>query len=701
MVEKKEKIKCKSYIGSFKAGVVEIKKCNKYATNDEDTCNSHKYLNNLTDIQLDEIKNGEWVFCKRCIHFIEKSVDKKFIPRCDSCLNYRKLQHKKDVASKKSDKCNWKDRNLDQCRNFGQENGYCKNHQYVADYTETEKKNSKMCKGCKKVKYLGDFGSCDVCRNRGKKNRVIVKETIVKCKKDTCNSKVKENGYCGKHQRIWMKKKLDEIGTHKTCTNFIRGCDAILEIYNEFKKCEDCRKNDRENDKKNRKSKIIIIEDNDKQQCTFCFKIKDISQFIGSRERITKTCYDCRLAFSEADSKRPDRERDYSEYDSRPEVKERKEQWKDDNYEKVAIYDLEYKHRQMEEQGEDYWKNNAQDAKKRRAKNPEKCKENNMKKKLDPKQKYNYYKRSALHKGRQYKLTYDESKKMFFSNCYYCNVSADKDIVLNGIDCKYNEGDYEIDNCVPCCSICNYIKGDRFDDGEFIKFSEHILTNLQFIDGKLHNEIFKNIGSSDYKGYKQSAKIRKKEFNLTKLEFLNIINNNCYLCGKNNENHNNGIDRINNDIGYEIRNCLSCCGTCNKSKKEYELIKFINKLVNIYKNHFNKKINIKIDNNLEKKLIKQYGGKMEITQEDLKNKQKEREKIRKQLYRKKKKQSENNNTPKRKKLTNDEIKERARIRQQESRLRMKEKYGNDEYKKKKALEAQERRRNKKINVDIT
>lgn len=53
-----------------------------------------------------------------------------------------------------------------------------------------------------------------------------------------------------------------------------------------------------------------------------------------------------------------------------------------------------------------------------------------------------------------------------------------------------------------------------------------------------------------------------------------------------------------------------------------------------------------------------------------------------------------------KKLTKEEIKERARIRKQQSRQRIKEKYGDEEYKKKRALEAKERRQKKKNIVMI-
>ena len=482
MVKKNEKIKCKAYLASLKGSNFEIKPCFRNATKLENMlCNGHEYMSDFTDEQLEEIKNGYWNVCKRCRHFIKKTDGNKLIPRCYSCLNDRKKQHQNDKQKKIKDKCNWKDRNMNNCRGMSLENGYCKFHQYVTNYTEDEKKNSKMCNGCKKVKYLGDYGTCDICRNRGNKNRIIVKEKKVYCKDKDCKNGVKENGYCGKHQRIWMKNKLDEIGTHKTCTNFIRGCDANLEIDDEFNKCEDCRKNDRINDKKNRKSKIIIVNDDNKKQCSNCFKIKNKDQFIGSRQRLTQTCYECRLTYSKADEKRPNRERDYSEYDNRPEVKERKKQWRDENYEKVAMYWQNFRERQIKKFGEDFWKNNAESMRKWRNNNPDKVKEENRKKRINIQSKYNNYKNRAYKYGIEFNLSIEKFKEYVLDDCYYCKDKIDINNKLNEVDRKNNKN-YCEEECVSSCNMCNMMKSDKLNDIEFIKASEHILTNQGLIN---------------------------------------------------------------------------------------------------------------------------------------------------------------------------------------------------------------------------
>jgi hypothetical protein len=54
------------------------------------------------------------------------------------------------------------------------------------------------------------------------------------------------------------------------------------------------------------------------------------------------------------------------------------------------------------------------------------------------------------------------------------------------------------------------------------------------------------------------------------------------MCGKEtNDQHVNGIDRIDNSIGYNHDNCLPCCGTCNYIKNKFSIEDVFRKL---YKN---------------------------------------------------------------------------------------------------------------------
>lgn len=85
---------------------------------------------------------------------------------------------------------------------------------------------------------------------------------------------------------------------------------------------------------------------------------------------------------------------------------------------------------------------------------------------------YIHYKGHAKDKNRVFDLTYEQFKTLSHSNCYYCG--AEPTVVpqlqkycknsesqkLNGIDRVDSSKGYTLDNCVPCCSICNQIKSN-------------------------------------------------------------------------------------------------------------------------------------------------------------------------------------------------------------------------------------------------
>ncbi len=96
-----------------------------------------------------------------------------------------------------------------------------------------------------------------------------------------------------------------------------------------------------------------------------------------------------------------------------------------------------------------------------------------------------------------------------------------------------------------------------------------------------------------FKQYQINAKKRNFDFNLTKEHFIGITQSNCYYCDslpkqikKNNFNGDfiyNGIDRINNDLGYSPENCVPCCGMCNGMKSHYDQDLFFKQIEKIYK----------------------------------------------------------------------------------------------------------------------
>ena len=86
-----------------------------------------------------------------------------------------------------------------------------------------------------------------------------------------------------------------------------------------------------------------------------------------------------------------------------------------------------------------------------------------------------------------------------------------------------------------------------------------------------------------YIHYKSGAKRRKIEFKLTLEEFKTFWQKSCYYCNSKIETI--GIDRIDNNNGYNILNCISCCILCNGMKRKQTIKKFISQCKKIAELH--------------------------------------------------------------------------------------------------------------------
>ena len=260
-------------------------------------------------------------------------------------------------------------------------------------------------------------------------------------------------------------------------------------------------------------------------------------------------------------------------------------------------------------------------------------------------EKYRCYEKACLDRCLDFRLTYDEFVNIVNNECYYCGyVNSD---FVNGIDRKNSSVGYILDNCVSCCKMCNYMKGSLSID-VFIKRAEHVLSYQNRINGNMYPECFSNHKCMPYYRYKSRALEKQLEFLITNEDYENIIQNDCFLCGKqSDENNTNGIDRMDSKKGYVLNNINACCGECNYMKFTFDFNEFINKLVSIYEKHKHRMNN---EENKEFELV-------------------------------------NNSIPRNKpKKSIEEIKEANKIYKQRQREKLKEKYGEEEYKKIRAKE---------------
>ncbi len=66
------------------------------------------------------------------------------------------------------------------------------------------------------------------------------------------------------------------------------------------------------------------------------------------------------------------------------------------------------------------------------------------------------YKRSACVRNLYFELSKEEFEKLVHSPCVYCGQFQEGEVI--GIDRLSSENGYSIQNCVPCCKICNMMK---------------------------------------------------------------------------------------------------------------------------------------------------------------------------------------------------------------------------------------------------
>jgi len=95
--------------------------------------------------------------------------------------------------------------------------------------------------------------------------------------------------------------------------------------------------------------------------------------------------------------------------------------------------------------------------------------------------------------------------------------------------------------------------------------------------------------------YKGRAKARNYSFDLKYSQFKKLVFGECYYCGSKPETKivsksgviafYNGIDRLNNEEGYTLLNCITCCGICNYMKRDMSIDEFIRHIEKILDKH--------------------------------------------------------------------------------------------------------------------
>lgn len=646
-------------------------------------------------------------------------------------------------------KCIGKDRHGDDCRNHSlQGKRVCKYHVHMENYTDDMLQQLTKCSGCLKMFCFTTDPNptrkiCDTCTERKSRNREMKKLSVTKCSFTDCDfKKSKENNYCGKHQKQLLVDSALER-SKKMCCNYIRGCMEELELSESFSRCEPCRTAEREKDNKRRK----VVQDKymtgansflplslistssapeietaatseiaQSSTCTTCLQTYCISEFRGrtefTKDTVLKTCSKCRDQNKVQDAKRSrEHVNELARTNSKkPERIEVKKAWVEENREKVSLYWMNSRGRQIGAGVEEYLERNAENARKWRERNPEKMRIVNEEKKNCITKSFKTYQRSAFTKNLDFELSEEEFYATVMMPCYYCDKSRD-DRDFNGIDRLDSSRGYIEGNFVSCCSTCNFTKGSLSEE-VFIKRVEHILTYRNLIEGKLFPETFAAHPTPSFLYYKTRAKNKKFDFELSEEKFHEITSGPCYLCGKEESlEHKNGLDRVNNSIGYVLENVQSCCGECNFMKRQLSLEKFLEKLNDIFSNteHSILKDSSPTSTLEIKHIVETAKKSKEEIQEDARlRKQKQRDALKARYgdeeYKKMRAQEnlqrreaerkihkEEKDSDKVLSKSKDDIREAARLRKQKQREILVQNLGEDEYRKMRAKEYIERK----------
>lgn len=204
---------------------------------------------------------------------------------------------------------------------------------------------------------------------------------------------------------------------------------------------------------------------------------------------------------------------------------------------------------------------------------------------------FSTYKCSAKKRGLEFSLTKEVLKGLILSPCHYCGELGTNKITQNkgevfiytGIDRVDNDLGYTPENTVSCCTVCN--KGKlKMSEREFFSWIKRIYLRYK---EQVETSVFINTQELGfrrvYSTYKHTAKKRGLPFLLSLAELSVLIKSPCYYCGELDSNTSkrrssifkyNGIDRMNNDLGYYLENVVPCCETCNRAKLTMSMEEF-------------------------------------------------------------------------------------------------------------------------------
>ena len=163
-------------------------------------------------------------------------------------------------------------------------------------------------------------------------------------------------------------------------------------------------------------------------------------------------------------------------------------------------------------------------------------------------------------------LLYDDEKE---HNIQYCDIARGCfEKVINGNKCE---------------SCKNKEKNNTA--AHILKLRElyHIDNNISDMT-ELHKvqEVYTISVAELWRSIQRNAYSRCLLFTISEFEFEKLTIQPCYYCGFQSISRLNGIDRVDNNKGYILSNCITCCKMCNTIKNTQHPLEFLDKVQLIY-----------------------------------------------------------------------------------------------------------------------
>lgn len=183
---------------------------------------------------------------------------------------------------------------------------------------------------------------------------------------------------------------------------------------------------------------------------------------------------------------------------------------------------------------------------------------------------------NARRRGIDVEITYERACELYREACAYCYATNGV-----GVDRVDSNIGYEPGNVVACCTKCNMAKGalharyfiEKCGQVRDVAINGRANMTSEEIERLPRTTVATRIQS--FWIYRTSAKKRGYVFDLTKDEFMAIVDSPCTYCSR----AKGGVDRMDNSIGYTKANSTPCCATCNRIKGASTVAEFVSRCI--------------------------------------------------------------------------------------------------------------------------